>query len=199
MIKFAVISPHAPILLPDIGSVEDRNKVGTTLQALEKLSKKIAKLKPDEIIISSPHEDWGFNVPLSLLAPNFQGRVEKYLTGAKSAGDCFNFGQKAAQNLDKNKTYALIASGDLSHVLREDGPYGFHSDGPKFDQELIQLIKKKDVAKILKLDDKYPQASDCGLPPIAFMLGLLKEYKIKPKILSYEGPFGVGYLVAEIL
>ncbi|MBU0722366.1 hypothetical protein KKA93_02840 [Patescibacteria group bacterium] len=30
MIKIAVISPHAPILLPEVGSTEDRGKVRET-------------------------------------------------------------------------------------------------------------------------------------------------------------------------
>jgi hypothetical protein len=34
------------------------------------------------------------------------------------------------------------------------------------------------------------------LRPVVILLGALNGLKVKPKILSYEGPFGVGYLVA---
>ncbi len=201
MIKIAVISPHAPILLPAVGSIEDRHKLQKTLQSLEKLGEKLQKEKIEEIIISSPHEDWGFNVPLFFLAQNFKGKITTFLTGPESASEHFTVGQKKVQSLDQNKSYALIASGDLSHVLTKDGPYGYHPDGPKFDQELIKLLKEKKVSEILKLDDKFPQAAGCGLHSFAFCLGLLdgEKMEINPKILSYEGPFGVGYLVAQVI
>lgn len=201
MIKFAVISPHAPILLPDTGSPADRGRVRRTILSLENLGEKFEKLKIDEIIISSPHQDWGFNVPLFFIAPNFKGKITTYLTNFKSPKDHFVAGKKLAGELDKDKLYALIASGDLSHVLREDGPYGYNPDGPKFDQRLLELLKQRKVSEILNLDEKYPEAADCGLRSFAFALGLLDalNIKIKPEILSYEGPFGVGYLVAKFI
>jgi len=201
MIKIAVISPHAPILLPEVGSAQDHRQLQETLQSLEKLAEKMQKEKVDEIIISSPHQDWGFNVPLFFLARNFKGKITTFLTGSESAHEHFILGQKMAQSLDQKKTYALIASGDLSHVLTADGPYGYHPDGPKFDRELIRLLKEKNVPEILALNDKFTQAADCGLRSFAFSLGLLdgEKKEINPKILSYEGPFGVGYLVAQIV
>jgi len=87
----------------------------------------------------------------------------------------------------------------MSHVLKEEGPYGFQPDGPKYDKELIESLKKKDIKNILDLDDKYPEAAECGLRSFCFLLGMLEESRInwQPEILSYEGPFGVGYLVAN--
>jgi len=200
MIKFAIISPHAPILLPDTGTPEDQKKVKKTLDALINLGDQFKKLEIDEVIISSPHEDWGFNVPLFFIARNFKGKIITYLTDFNSPKDHFIAGQKMARDLDKDKSYALIASGDLSHVLREDGPYGYHPEGPKFDEDLIKMLKEKNLSEILNLDEKYPEAADCGLRSFAFALGLLDEagIEIKPKIISHEGPFGVGYLVAKI-
>jgi len=201
MIKIAVISPHAPILLPKVGSNQDRHKLQKTLKSLEKLGEKLQKEKAEEIIISSPHQDWGFNVPLFFLAQNFKGKITTFLTGPQSAQEHFVMGQKMAQSLDTKRAYALIASGDLSHVLKANGPYGYHPEGPKFDRELIKLLEEKKVPEILALDDKFPAAADCGLRSFAFVFGLLNKEKvtIKPKILSYEGPFGVGYLVAQIV
>ena len=91
----------------------------------------------------------------------------------------------------------------MSHCLKEDGPYGLHPDGPKFDKELIESLKKKGIENILKLDEKYPQAGQCGLGSICFILGILETHSTssgrsyQPEIISYEGPFGVGYLVAD--
>ena len=200
-IVFACISPHPPLLLPNVGSDEDKKQVKKTLIALNLLTKKFKEAKPDSIIISSPHQDWGFNVPLYFLAKDFKEEIKNYLTGFESPEIHFNEGKNFYKLEIENLKFkiALIASGDLSHCLKEDGPYGFHPDGPKFDKELIESLKNKDIENILKLDKKYPEAGECGLRSFSFLLGILEASKIKwtPEILSYEGPFGVGYLVAN--
>jgi aromatic ring-opening dioxygenase LigB subunit len=194
---FAAISPHPPIILPSVGSEKDRAQVKKTIENLENLGKKLKEAKPDSIIISSPHPDWGFNVPLFFLAKDFKGKINTFLTGLEPPQFYFEQGKK--QKLEKDKKYALIASADLSHCLKEDGPYGFQPDGPKFDKELIESLRKKDIDKILKLDNLYPEAGECGLRSICFILGILEASGIdyKPEVLSYEGPFGVGYLVVN--
>jgi len=200
-IVFASILPHAPILLPNIGSFEDHQLLKKTLNALKEVEAQFRRLKIDEIIISSPHPDWGFDVPLYFLANDFKGRVRKFLISLNHPREYFEEGKKYSKQLDKNKNYALVASGDLSHCLKEDGPYGFHPDGPLFDKELVEDLKKRKIKEMLELEDKYPKAGNCGLRPIAFILGIIEGagLKIKPKILSYEGPFGVGYLVAKLI
>jgi len=201
MISFACFSPHPPILLPNVGSPEDRVRVKNTISSLEKLGEKLKKENPDLIIISSPHPDWGFNVPLYFLAKDFRGEIERYLMGVDEPEIYFEKGREI-YNLkirDLKQKIALIASGDMSHCLKEDGPYGFHPDGPKYDKEFIELLKKKDIKRIFRLDNLYPQAGECGLRSFCFLLGILEGSGInwQPEILSYEGPFGVGYLVVN--
>jgi aromatic ring-opening dioxygenase LigB subunit len=201
MINFAAISPHPPIILPSVGSEKDRRQVKKIIESLEFLGGKLKKASPDKIIISAPHPDWGFNVPLFFLAKDFKGEIEQILIGSESPQFYFEQGKKVYMSKVKGRrsNVALVASGDMSHCLKEDGPYGFHPDGPKFDKELIESLKKKDIENILKLDDKYPEAGECGLRSFCFMLGILEESGLnwQPEILSYEGPFGVGYLVAN--
>ena len=199
MIKFVSICPHPPILLPSIGSDESALKLKNTIKSLNYLNKKFKKINPNSIIISSPHPDWGFNVPLYFLAKNFKGEIKTYLTGSENPEYYFKQGQEFY--LKEDKDYALIASGDLSHCLKKDGPYGFNSDGPKFDKALLKYLEKRDIKNILKLDKMFPQASECGLRSFCFILGILETAKLdwKIRVLSYEKPFGVGYLVADIL
>ena len=139
---FTSICPHPPLLLPSVGSKEDKEKVKKTIEALKILAEKIKAKEPEKIIISSPHPDWGFNVPLYFLAKNFKGEIEKHLIGLESPAFYFEKGKNFYDSEIKNSNLkiALIASGDLSHVLKEDGPYGFHPDGPKFDKEFIVII-----------------------------------------------------------
>jgi aromatic ring-opening dioxygenase LigB subunit len=203
MISFACISPHPPIILPSVGSPEDRRQVKNTITALKRLGKDLKEIDPELIAISSPHTDWGFDVPLHFLANNTFARIEPFLTKEDSASDHFSAGKQFYEVELKNSSerIALIASGDLSHRLKIDGPYGLHPEGAEFDKTLIDSLKKKDIATILKLDVMYPEAGECGLRSICYMLGILEAAKIdwRADILSYEGPFGVGYLVARLI
>jgi len=202
MISFTCISPHPPIILPNIGSPEERGQVKNTIDALRNLGKNLKEINPDLIVISSPHPDWGFEVPLYFLAKGLHSRLDSFMTKMDSANEHFNAGNDYfLKELAKSKEkIALIASGDLSHRLKTDGPYGLHPDGAKFDKALIDGLKQRDIAAILALDGQYPEAGECGLRSFCFMLGILEAAKInwRANILSYEGPFGVGYLVAKL-
>ena len=202
MLRFACLSPHPPIILPTVGSEADRAQVKKTIAALEKLGKQLAKAKPDCIIITSPHPDWGFNVPLHFLAKDVHGiEIKAHLTDFESPKVHFERGKKLIKNLESVKRLAWIASGDMSHRLRKDGPYGLHPSGPKFDQKFIELLKKKSLQGILNLSERLvEEAGECGLRSFSMLLGALEGAKVnwQPEILSYEGSFGVGYLVANL-
>lgn len=219
MFVFGCLSPHPPLLLPNIGSPADRRKVKHTISALASLAPKLEKAKPDIVIISSPHPDWGINVPLHFLIPNDQFSISNFqsilnfkfsilnssvlpiITSLDSPYQHYLWGKKIAAEIPKKLKVAWIASGDMSHRLKKDGPYGFHPSGPKFDQKFIELLKKKDTRGILNLDPELAEeAGECGLRSFCLLLGALEQEKInwQPEILSYEGPFGVGYLVAKL-
>ncbi len=199
MIKFACFSPHPLLLLPSIGEPRDKEKVRKTIENLRFLGENLRTINPDKIIISSPHLDWGFNVPLHFLSPKFEGEKETLLTKLEPPFFYFEKGKETYAQLEKDKNYALIGSGDTSHYLKKEGTYGFHSDGPKFDKALIYYLKKKNIKKLLMLNEYFPQAGECGLRSFAFILGILEASEIiwQPKILSYENPFGIGYLVVD--
>jgi aromatic ring-opening dioxygenase LigB subunit len=203
MITFACFSPHPPLILSNVGSPADRLKVKKTIKSLESLAPKLKKANPDLIIVSSPHPDWGFNVPLHFLIKNHNSyKIKPYLTDLESPQVHFEKGQNIIKNLPKEIQIAWIASGDMSHRLKEDGPYGFDPSGPKFDEQFIKLLKVKDIQGILNLPERLVQeAGECGLRSFCMLLGALEASKVKwqPEILSYEGPFGVGYLVARLV
>lgn len=103
--------------------------------------------------------------------------------------------KKAAEQ--RHKRVAIIASGDLSHRLLPHGPYGFEPMGPVFDKRIVDDLSKMDIKDILSMDDELiERAGQCGLRSFVILLGALDGLKVKPTVLSYEGPFGVGYMVA---
>ncbi|WP_240984285.1 AmmeMemoRadiSam system protein A [Acididesulfobacillus acetoxydans] len=90
---------------------------------------------------------------------------------------------------------ALVASGDLSHRLREEGPYGFDPTGPQFDQAIVSGLKGN-PAQIGQIPaETVEQAGECGYRSLRLALAAQEGMR---EVLSYEGPFGVGYLVAEL-
>jgi len=201
MLVFAAITPHPPIILPQIGG-SDLAKVKKTVMAMKKLSKIFEKSRPEKVLIISPHPspEHGAQVPLYYLMKNHKSLpVEELSITFDSNRNHYQWGQKEGKKIKENpKRTAFVASGDLSHCLKADGPYGFNPAGPLFDKKLIELIKKKDIKGILDLDPNLIEnAAECGLRSICFLFGILEEQKFKPEILSYEGPFGVGYLVAN--
>lgn len=97
----------------------------------------------------------------------------------------------------KRKT-VFIGSGDLSHRLLEDGPYGFDSNGPVFDKAIADSFKDSDFNKLLSIPAPVCDgAGECGFRPFVMMAGVLDRKAIEGSLLSYEGPFGVGYAVAS--
>ncbi|WP_451917387.1 AmmeMemoRadiSam system protein A [Adlercreutzia rubneri] len=93
----------------------------------------------------------------------------------------------------------LVASGDMSHKLKEDGPYGFAPEGPEFDRTVTGLFARGDLEGLFGLDAALCDgAAECGLRSFQIMAGALEAAgePFSSELLSYEGPFGVGYAVA---
>ncbi len=145
--------------------------------------------------------DHGVMVPVFFLASAIQGLPLVPLSFSWLPiqthylfGKCL---QRAAQLTGRR--VAFIASADLSHRLREDGPYGFSPAGAVFDQKIKDAIQSWDKDAVLNLDPELVEsAGECGLRSIVVLMGALEGLKVKPRVLSYEGPFGVGYLTATI-
>lgn len=94
----------------------------------------------------------------------------------------------------------VIASGDLSHKLLESGPYGYSAQGEKFDNLVIEAIKKADFSVFMEFSEKFlEQAAECGLRTFIIMAGALDKKNVEPRLLSYENTFGVGYAVASFI
>jgi len=104
--------------------------------------------------------------------------------------------RKTAEDLDENIVF--IASGDLSHRLKQDGPYGFDPAGPKFDQAIVDILSRGDFADFRKIDPGLCEnAGECGFRSLVVLSGVLDGVTVEATLHSYEGPFGVGYACAS--
>src|SRR6202171_4328841 len=96
----------------------------------------------------------------------------------------------------RGRSAILIASGDLSHRLTPDAPYGYRPEGAVFDRLIIDALREQEWKRIEGVDpDLIEEAGECGLRPLAILLGVARTAGFSSRVLSYEGPFGVGYPV----
>ncbi|MCL0080687.1 AmmeMemoRadiSam system protein A [Peptococcaceae bacterium] len=145
--------------------------------------------------------DHGVTVPLYFLR---QAEVDLPLVVVSMAPfsleKLYRFGvavHQAAQTVQQQ--VALIASGDLSHCLTPGAPGGYQPAAAAFDQKVVQLVAAADAQGLMEIDAQtIAQAGECGLRPVVMMLGALDGRRVEAEVLSYQAPFGVGYLVATL-
>ncbi|MDD2630660.1 MAG: AmmeMemoRadiSam system protein B [Limnochordia bacterium] len=145
--------------------------------------------------------DYASLVPLYFLCQGIAPKVVSLGVGFPSPQDAWQFGEIIASTIQRQGgNYGLIASGDLSHRLTADGPAGYHPDGARFDRLLLELLEKCDVEGLFNLPfELIENAGQCGLGPLGVVLSCIRGGLQRTEVLSYEGPFGVGYGVVDFL
>ena len=142
--------------------------------------------------------DHGTLVPLYFIERAFQDyRLVRVSISGLPYQEHYRFGECIAETADAlSRRTVLIASGDLSHKLTEDGPYGFAKEGPEFDRQVTEAMAAGDFLRFLTFDGDFCEAAaECGLRSFIEMAGALDGKSVDPEFLSHEGPFGVGYAV----
>ena len=176
--------------------LEFKNDLGLAYQLRERLETKLP------IVLTTQEKlDHGTAVPLYYLTNHLKEiNIIPIGYSLKSYEMHLKLGQEIRSQLNKtNKRVAIIASGDLSHKLTNQSPSGYSKKGKEFDDKLVEIIKQKKTDEILQMDQSLiKEAGECGLRSILILLGAFSGINYMPEILSYEGPFGVGYLVANL-
>lgn len=145
--------------------------------------------------------DHGTAVPLYFLQRNgWHGRVVALGYSFLSNGDHVRFGQCIRRAIDRTgRPVAFIASGDLSHRLKPEAPAGYNPEAHLFDEEIVDAIKSCRTSRIVDLDQELRRlAGECGYRSMLVALGVAEGFAQSCEIFSYEAPFGVGYLVAQL-
>lgn len=145
--------------------------------------------------------DWGCTVPLYYLRPGIAGAKLVPMTPAYlSPQRHYLVGQAIGRALERlDRRAAVVCSADLSHALSPGAPGGYNPAGREFDEKYQQVIADWDVNWILETElDFRRRAAEDAVPQTAMLMGALDRLRVRSRLLSYEGPFGVGYLVAAI-
>ena len=144
--------------------------------------------------------DHGALVPLWFLQQaGFKGRVAVFGFPWESEPECSHrFGAALSTAMDTlERSWGLIASGDMSHALKQGAPAGFHPKAHLFDEAVVTCLhegRTGDVAHIAP--DLRNLAAEDVVESLETADGALGPDQIGRRFLSYEAPFGVGYLVA---
>lgn len=139
--------------------------------------------------------DHGVMVPLYFLKST---RIVRISLSGLPLIDHYRFGMCISKAIGMlSRRAVVIASGDMSHKLKADGPYGFAPEGPEHDAFVCDCVRNAYFRKLMTIDPVLSErAAECGLRSLAILAGTLDGMKISSQVLCYEGPFGVGYLTA---
>ena len=157
--------------------------------------KRLNKL-PDNILL-----DHGSGVPLYFLnKAGYKGKIAVINYTALSSENHILFGSLIAKTLAQtDKKYVFIASGDLCHRLAPNAPAGFNPQGKNFDELICNSIQNGDYDAIINMPSALrEEAAECAYNSLMTAFGVLNKKPLNNRILSYEAPFGVGYLVATL-
>jgi AmmeMemoRadiSam system protein A/AmmeMemoRadiSam system protein B len=257
----AFIVPHPPLIVPEVGKGEEE-KVSKTINSYREVARRISELKPDTIVITSPHSimysdyfhispgksakgnfgrfhaknisfqvwydedftealeacaeregleagtlgekdpelDHGTMVPLYFINEYFKDyKLVRIGLSGLSLPDHYHLGRCIEKTANKlGRRIVFVASGDLSHKLKEDGPYGFSEEGVRFDKEVTEAMRDGNFLRFLEFAPDFCEAAaECGLRSFVILAGALSGKEVASELLSYEGTFGVGYAVCE--
>jgi len=144
--------------------------------------------------------DHGTMIPLYFLQQaGYKGKIVRIGLSGLSNIHHYTLGVLLRETADiMNRRMMIVASGDLSHKLKADGPYGFAKEGPVFDQRMAACFSSGDFLELITTPAKLAEgAAECGLRSFWIMAGAFDCLNVESELLSCEGPFGVGYGVAR--
>ncbi len=148
-----------------------------------------------------PGLDHGATVPLYFINKCYKNFKLVHINySLLSRDEHYRFGMAIKDAVEElSRKAVIIASGDLSHRLKPGAPAGFNPRGIEYDKKFVELIKAGDVRGFLSMPaDLQEDAGECAYNSVNVLLGCFDGSNIEGEILSYEGPFGVGYCIAEI-
>lgn len=249
--------PHPPIAIPEIGRGEEL-KISNTLASFDEVASDIASLKPDTIILTSPHSvlyrdyfhvspgrsaigdfsrfgarsvtfsirydeelveaisteadragipagtegerdpllDHGTTVPMYFINRKYKDyKLVRIGLSGLNLNTHWEFGKAIRRAVDKTgRKCVFVASGDLAHCQKEDGPYGFSPEGPQYDEKIMSVMGAGDFGELTSFDEGFlDKAMECGHRSFTIMGGAFEGINIETKELSHEATFGVGY------
>ncbi|MCR5526373.1 MAG: AmmeMemoRadiSam system protein A [Lachnospiraceae bacterium] len=257
-----VMVPHPPLIIPEVGKGKEKI-IEKTARAYEKAADFVAELKPETIVIISPHSvmyadylhispgkeaagdlsnfgapevrisreyddelskrmcelsikggvlagyvgeqepslDHGTLIPLYFILKKYKDfKLVRTGISGRPLDEQYRFGmviKQAAEELGRR--VLIVASGDLSHKLKEDGPYGLEPEGLKYDEKIMDIMGKASFGELLGFNSVYlNKVAECGHRSFVIMGGAFDSLGVEAKSISHEGETGVGYGICTL-
>lgn len=257
MLLAGYMVPHPPIAAHEIGRGRER-KIQPTLDSYAEAARDIAEMKPETIILTSPHSvmyrdyfhispgtgatgsfsqfragqvhfsvkydvklrdaivseaekngfpagalgernpelDHGTMVPLYFINQEYRDfQLIRIGLSGLSLKDHWRFGKMIRRAIDQTgRRCIFVASGDLSHCQKEEGPYGYRPESPEYDEKIMTVMGQGDFGRLTEFDeDLLERSMECGHRSFTIMGGAFEGTKVVTRRLSHEATFGVGY------
>lgn len=221
-----LLSPHAPISIRQMGISMASSYRGSlaffrapnvtvSVDGDQDLAEAIMERATDDNMrstITASHGDvveldHGAMVPLVYLMGGLRQPCRLVLLAFSQASrdDHVRFGRAVGKAiLQAPQRVLYVASGDMSHRLIPGAPVGYDPRGARFDNAVVDAFGAGDWNALLCIDPGLAAAAgECGYRSLAVLSGVVAAARAaglqtKNTVLSYEGPFGVGYLVGEV-
>ena len=131
--------------------------------------------------------DAGWRGPTVVIGLNYPGEPGLVELGGAIVGAARRTGWRVA----------VVASGDMSHCLQSGAPAGFHPRAKEFDGAFIECLRAGDYRKLPDFDHELRDlAAEDVVDSTLVAASAVNWNAAGHEVLSYEGPFGVGYGVA---
>ena len=209
-----VISPHSSGISKPIGIWRGERLQGSLapfgfphlaidLPADSLFADKVATLSAgralDTVPVTEYSLDHGATVPLWFLAEaGWDGPTVVVSLNSVDEKTATALGEVIAEAAgSSSRRVTLIASGDMSHRLTVGAPLGYDPRGREFDGWLVHTLGRGAYGDLLQLDPQlHESAAQDVITPLLVVLAAVGFSAAGAELLSYEGPFGVGYGVA---
>jgi MEMO1 family protein len=212
-----VISPHAPLEVDSFVAYDGTEVYGDFANFHAPETSVAAKIDHELLTaigdaagaenycitkLSDCNIDHGTAVPLYFLLRNgWEGKVVALGYSFLSNEDHLRFGACIRKAVDRvGRPVGFIASGDLSHRLSPYAPAGFNPNAHVFDEKVVAALDANNPQEIVNIDFKLRKlAGECGYRSMLVAIGASAGLPASCEVVNYEAPFGVGYLVAQLI
>ena len=144
--------------------------------------------------------DHGTMVPLYFIRQKYKcGKIVRLGLSGLPLTEHYALGMMISNAVNKlGRKAVYVASGDLSHKLKDYGPYGFAEEGPVYDERIMNVMRRGAFGELFDFDETFcEKAAECGHRSFVIMAGTMDGKSIKAEQYSHQDVTGVGYGVCS--
>jgi AmmeMemoRadiSam system protein A len=135
-------------------------------------------------------------VPLYFIRKKYKGgKIIRVGLSGLPLTEHYALGMMISQAVEKlGRRAVYVASGDLSHKLKDYGPYGFAPEGPVYDERIMDVMGRGAFGELFDFDETFcEKAAECGHRSFVIMAGAFDGLSVKAEKFSHQDVTGVGY------